>query len=556
MCYTHEINYRNMEEKMGSKEERYLNVTLKNDQDDKDEVVISITAILAKLRKYLAIWLSVTIIVSILSILGLGVMNAEEHKEVQSLVSFTFDGIERGKDPNGNKFDVNSLKNPQVIEAALTECGYPLELLEPVRRNIKIEGIIPQDAIERITAYKTIYEAESGSSSLAAVESMLDVSYYPTQYKVYFNYSNCDFSGSDAAQLLNSMLEAYNSYFLDKYGYNEAFGSAITAIDYNDYDYAEALDVFTDTMSSLKSYVNGLANADTIRFRSSVTGLTFSDLSKTISTLQDIDIDVLASYIDFFNVTKDREKLLTYYQYRIEALQRQEVVHREVLATVIDSINTYQKNTVMIFGNGNDSIDTTAQEASAEYDRLFNQRISVQNDLSNTVQRIDYYQKRIERLTTTPVADATKREKVEADLAIINEKLNILLEEVNLTANEYYENVIYAKSYNVLVPASVSSTSVVKNAIKDSLLYVVIIDALLFVIYFGYSFVRAIVDENKAPAPKKNSRRKYDEDDEEEEDEEDDETENDEDEESDDEVTEQEDNKKTKKTVAPTRKKK
>ena len=96
MCYTHEINYRNTEEKMGSKEERYLNVTLKNDQDDKDEVVVSITTILAKLKKYLAIWLSVTIIVSILSILGLGVMNAEEHKEVQSLVSFTFDGIEKG----------------------------------------------------------------------------------------------------------------------------------------------------------------------------------------------------------------------------------------------------------------------------------------------------------------------------------------------------------------------------------------------------------------------------------------------------------------------------
>ncbi|MBP1565021.1 MAG: lipopolysaccharide biosynthesis protein [Oscillospiraceae bacterium] len=542
---------------MGSKEERYLNVTLKNEQDDKDEVVISISAILAKLKKYLAIWLSATIIVSILSILGLSIMNADEHKEVESLVSFTFDGIEKGKDPNGNKFDVNSLKNPQIIEGALTECGYPLELIEPIRRNITFKGVVPEDAIERITAYKTLYEAESGASSLAALESMLEVSYYPTQYKVIFNYSSCNFSNSDAAQFLNEMLEEYNSYFLEKYGYNEAFGSAITAIDYNDYDYAEALDVFTDTMSSLKSYVNGLANADTIRFRSSVTGRTFSDLSKTISTLQDIDIDVLASYIDFFNVTKDREKLLTYYQYRIEALQRQEVIHREVLATVVESINTYQKNTVMIFGNGNDSIDTTAQEASAEYDRLFNQRISVQNDLSNTIQRIDYYQKRIERLTSTPVADASKREKVEADLAIIDEKLDILLQEVNDTADEYYENVVYAKSYNVLVPAVASTTSVVKSAIMDSLLYVVIIDALLFVIYFGYSFIRAIADENKAPAPKKNGRRKYEEYDEDEDEDDEDYDDDDEDEEDDEEeVEEKKAEKQTKKPVAHARKKK
>lgn len=540
---------------MGSKEERYLNVTLKNEQDDKDEVVISISAILAKLKKYLAIWLSATIIVSILSILGLSIMNSDEHKEVESLVSFTFDGIEKGKDPNGNKFDVNSLKNPQIIEGALTECGYPLELIEPIRRNITFKGIVPQDAIERITAYKTLYEAESGASSLAALESMLEVSYYPTQYKVIFDYSSCNFSSSDAAQFLNEMLEGYNSYFLEKYGYNEAFGSAITAIDYNDYDYAEALDVFSNTMSSLRSYVNGLAAADTTRFRSSVTGYTFSDLSKTISTLQDIDMDVLASYIDFFNVTKDREKLLTYYQYRIEALQRQQVVHQETLNTVIESINTYEKNTVMIFGNGNDSIDTTAQEASAEYDRLFNQRISVQNDLSSTIQRIDYYQKRIERLTSTPVADASKREKVEADLAIIDEKLDILLQEVNDTADEYYENVVYAKSYNVLVPAVASTTSVVKSAIMDSLLYVAIIDALLFVVYFGYSFIRAIVDENKAPAPKRNSRRKYEEYDEDEDDE--DYDDDDEDEEDDEEeVEEKKAEKQTKKPVAHARKKK
>ena len=42
---------------MAKNNERNLNVTIKNQEDNKDEVIISISAIMKNLKKYLAVWL-------------------------------------------------------------------------------------------------------------------------------------------------------------------------------------------------------------------------------------------------------------------------------------------------------------------------------------------------------------------------------------------------------------------------------------------------------------------------------------------------------------------
>ena len=71
---------------------------------------------------------------------------------------------------------------------------------------------------------------------------------------------------------------------------------------------------------------------------------------------------------------------------------------------------------------------------------------------------------------------------------ISESKVNELIEAVNVTTDEFYRTVVYSKAYNILVPANASLGSVAMNAVKDSLLPVVILDALIFVIYFMYFF--------------------------------------------------------------------
>ncbi len=478
---------------MAKKEERSLNVTLKNEPEEKkEEIIISLSAIFKQLRRFVLFWLAASIIMGILIPVGVAIFAADQHKNLTALVSFNYNGIEKGKAPDGSDFDPDSLKTPTVIEAALTSLNEDLTELEYIRQGISITGIIPDDAIDKITVYKSIYE----QGNLTAGKEMLSVSYNPTQYKLTFNYSKTGFSGERAVEVFNTLLECYRKYFFETYGFNQALGSAVNALDYTDYDYSEAVDVFDSTLVTLQDYVSNLSSNDTTRFRSNVTGYSFSDLSESIATIRDVDLDIISSYVTVNNVTKDRNKLIDYYNYRLESLKRQKIIDQETLKTITDSIASYTKDTIIIYGENQDTSEYT--QASAKYDSLIQQKIDAQKKLSTCTQSIDAVQTRIKALQSKAAASKDKVEKVEKDLASLNEKVTLLLQKVNQTANEYYETVYLANSYSILVPASTSGLRTTKNVIRSSLEPLLIVEALLFVIYFGTSFINALVLEIRA----------------------------------------------------------
>ena len=475
---------------MRNREERCLNVMIKND-DDKNDVIISFSTILKNLKKFLAVWVVLAILFFIMACTFTAISARDKYQTLSALVSFTYDGIEKGNDPKGNTFDVNTIKNPTVIQNALTKLNLPNDDVEKIRENISIEGIVPKDAIDKITTYKSVYGA-SQSNALQAAQAMLDVKYYPTQFKIYFNYAGTGFSNSKAVQLFNTILSCYHDYFFKTYGYNEALGSAVTALNYKDYDYAEAVDVFDTTLDTLKGYVSKLSTDDTTRFRSSVTGFTFSDLKEAIDALKSMDLDIISSYITVNNVTKDKDSLISYYQYRIDALTRQKAVAQDNLNAINDSIKNYQKDTVMIFGNGTDNTDTKYTQASEEYDNLIKQKNDMQNTLSTNTQQINFYNQRIAALSGKPASDDAKVKRVEDDLAKLNTKVNKLLNDVNKTSDEYYENVYLADAYNILVPASSSKINVISAIISEAKLPIIVLEGLLLIVYIAVVFVRSM----------------------------------------------------------------
>lgn len=480
---------------MAKKDERNLNVTIKNDSDDRDEVVISFSGILRKLKKYFIPWIMAAAIAAV-AVMGVSTITTLHSKPpLTALISFTHDGIERGLAPDGRTFDVNSVKNPAVIEDTITELGMDMELLEAIRENITVEGIIPSDAIDRITHYKNVYE-NAASGNLSAAQAMLDVTYYPTQYKVHFDYNDAELDRDDAVQILNAMLENYRDFFFEKYGYNESLGTAVPAVDYAYYDYAESLDVFSTTLSTLQSYVKQIADKDSTRFRSTVTGYTFDDLYQAIRTVKSIDIDRLSSYITVNNLTKDKAASIAYYQYRIESLTRQKDQLSESLNSIKESIEAYEKDAIIVFGEGADGRDTTFNQASEAYDNLILRKVSVSSELAETKQQINFYVTRKQALEKNPAGSKEKAEKLEADLEILNEKVKQLVELTNQTADEYYENVEFGNAYNILVPAVNSSGATIKSIVKSGLMPVIIVEALLLVIYFAVAMVAAIKEEN------------------------------------------------------------
>lgn len=314
-------------------------------QEEEDTITIPVMDIFRQMKKYFLPWVLIAVIAAGAVFGGAMLLSNSKATPLTAMVGFTYDGIEKGLDPNGNEFDANTLKSPSIIESTLTDLGMDTKNTDAIRSAITISGVVPDDTIDELTAYKSIFES---TNSVDAAQKLMDVSYYPTRFEIQFAYGNSKMNRSQAADFLNTMLSNYKTYFMRTYGYNDALGDALTAVDYTTYDYPQALDVFSSTLNSLQNYVSTLSQNDNTRFRSSDTGYTFADLNESINTLRSVDYATLSSYVLGKNVTKDKASLAIYYQYRIDNLNRNLSSANEKLATITDSIKNYQKDSMVV----------------------------------------------------------------------------------------------------------------------------------------------------------------------------------------------------------------
>ena len=149
----------------------------------------------------------------------------------------------------------------------------------------------------------------------------------------------------------------------------------------------------------------------------------------------------------------------------------------------------------MVFGEG--SINTQSTVASDQYDKMIRQRIDVTSELASAIERVNYYEERLAALRKPMIGSQDKVTKIEADLDKVNTKTTELIELVEKTAEDYYENVSLANAYSVLVPANSNVGQSISTGVKNVLYPLVGIEAVAMMIYLCASFVEALVTETK-----------------------------------------------------------
>ena len=382
--------------------ERNINLTLTQARDDSQEVTVCLSTIFRQAKKYLLPWIIAAAIMALLiSSMVMLFRTSSYSGDITALISYDYDGIEKGLNPSGGKLDVNKIKSPSVIESALTNLNLSLGNVENIRRSSSIKGGVSEEELNKKNMYQSVYE-KGGTAALSVIEDLIENGDFPTYYIISLKYNNIGFDLDTSKQILDAILNSYKNYFFETYGYNKALGSEVSLVDYKDYDYSEAVDVFRSTLNSLKEYVRNLDETYSVDFRSSNTGYSFNDLLLTINTIQDSDLDSISSYIIVNNVTNNKELLISYYEYKVDELERKMKVYKAKLDTISDSISKYEKYYILIFGDAgediNDSSKTSYVQASAEYDALIEQKIDVQEDVSTTSQNIGFYNDRIKAL--------------------------------------------------------------------------------------------------------------------------------------------------------------
>ncbi|MBQ3565865.1 MAG: hypothetical protein IJA12_01680 [Oscillospiraceae bacterium] len=430
-------------------------------QKESGKSIVSIRAVLNHLKKLFLPWVIISVI-TVVFIGGAYSVNDLLNRTITVDVNFSFDGVESGKDPLGNKFDVNEIKSKTAIVNTVKEMGLENVDVDEIYSSIIISGNIPTDVIERITKYNSMYNLDE----VATLKNIQDITYYPTQYTITMDCYRLDMDFDDCVEFLNRLTERYKTDFAVKYGYKNSLANAVMSFDYNDYDYNEAIDVFDSSLESLQVYIAELAREDSVRYRSENTGYTFSDIAKSIETIRGENLELLSSYITLYNMTKDKEHLIVNYEYRVEDYKRRRKINEDRLDAIQKTLDVYEKNSILIFAQATSGADATLNQSSETYDNLIEMEVTAKTNISYYNQLIDKYTQRIDNLKKN--AKNGSQEKLEEDFVKLNEKINTLLENAELTVTEYYEDVVFFNAYEILRPASDSFFKIIKESVKNS----------------------------------------------------------------------------------------
>ena len=389
----------------------------------------------------------------------------------RALITFQFSGIENGLDPNGAAFDVNLIKSPHVIQAALASEGYDESYVERVRENLSIDGVIPKDALERITIFNTMAQRDPKQ-----YEQLLDVSYFPSEYVVYL-YDDGTFGSRELTKILDGILDSYRQFFMDTYANTEALSVTSNLLSWDDYDYSESIDLLTTQMDLMLSYVRERMN-DAPDFRSSSTGLSFEDIVTSLEFVKTVDINRLSSFVQSQSLTKDRYRQKEYYEYMITDCSDRLSEYMSKLDSVTRAISAYEKDPVVVVSSADSTLEYG--QKNDYYDSMVARQQEISSQIAHTNRSLNQYYRLLSRLSESEVS--TNQEAYDyADSLLngLNTTISSWIELIEATTQEYHSTTLFSNAVKKTVPAQYfivgGTMHIVKNLAIPSLVLVVVV---------------------------------------------------------------------------------
>ena len=427
---------------MNLEPEKNIQLTVIQPADQEDEISIDLYQIAEGFKRFLALWLVLAIALGALAMgIGLVLRKSAYTGDAMTLIEYV------GEDA---QIDATRLQMPAIVGTAMTNLGLDIRDLDAVRSNLTITGVMSDETYDQMTLYYNLLS--KNTANMDTVQSLLDANNQATRYIISFNYHEAKYTREDGVRLLNEIVSIYRDYYENNYNYNAALGSAINVVDYKNYDYAEAVNVFSSVLDSIEAYVTAVSNNNTIDFRSAETGYSFKDLLNNVEMLRGIELDRISSFITINSVTsKDPATEIAHYEWLIENQNREKGVLEAKLTSLTASISSYEKDPV-VYAAG-ESIEQKKTDKVDAYDAMILEKLTTQEQISQYNKTIRYYESVIEKLNQKSIILQANNDTAEAYLTSFNEKITQLVDVVNTTVNEYYDKAVLTNSLQVLVPA-------------------------------------------------------------------------------------------------------
>lgn len=401
-------------------------------------------------------------------------------------LSFNFAGVDEGLNPHGGSFDAQRIKKTEVVQRALDKVGGDMGDLDPklVAQHMTVRGIVPKDAMERITP-------KLASGNDIRLENTAAAAYNPTQYEVSLAINKTlKLSKEEATTFLDTLVEIYQEYFAETYKDTQAIEAAIVPIDPERYDYSEYIMLTEGQLKIIKNYL-GAKEQVAKDFRSSNTYLSFGDLIAQVELIEDIEVGNVKALVDSFMITRDIDKLSIVSESMIQRMKLEKEKYSKQAQDLTRAANTYQKDQTIVMGNGTllQGLKEDEEEETL-YDQLIKQAVEARSRANRMSSRQQYYEGLLDNLNTRKANGGSAgtqgyKDEVEQSIVYIADQMKVTMKDITTTVNDYYAEEVFEGSITPIMTTRYLS-SFRSHLIKDTLLIGVLVGfvAMLGAVYF------------------------------------------------------------------------
>ena len=410
---------------------------------------ISIMNVFSRLRQRFHFYVYVMIIGLLAGLLVPTLMYTfkDKSESAVAIIGLDYASAEEGKAPDGNDLDISYLKSSYIVQNALDNVTLTKEVsTAQVQSNLKITGILTDETRQQLEVINELKEAKNNQYATLLAEFQLK---YRAQYIISLKngFANGNkkvtLSSDDLSHLLSAVTNAYNDYFIETYQDIVLPADQIAAMNVDLLDYLDILDKTSAFLTSLADYCD--TRADLVPgFRSS-DGLSFSELSKTIITLKDANINDIYANIFLNNVCRDKYLLLSSYYSRKQDITVRLSTLNETIAAVKTAIDNYVLDSITIKTPG--GADVGPIEINSGY---YNSLVLQYTDLQDQKTSLEKEQAVLDyRIGQLEGGDATPEQKaaVEAQVNTVLERASDIYALVNKNSQELFNSNAYQNRY-------------------------------------------------------------------------------------------------------------
>ena len=253
--------------------------------------------------RYLKKILPIIVVVCVLATYAINFNLKNSNTFVASeVIHYNDPAAEQGLTPTGSKLDVNEIKSSAVMSKVVNKMG--------------LTGIYSVDSLISRLSITAIPDEDKVAQKEAKLEEGEEYVYEPSTYIVSFTATNNE--GSDFARtILDEILDVYFAEYSQKYVNVAPAKNVIENIESENYDYIEMVEMIDmgidETLTTLYQRME-----QNPYYRSTKTGVSFSDLADEFSYIRQVKLSSLFSKIYKYQITKNKTVLISDYTTRID----------------------------------------------------------------------------------------------------------------------------------------------------------------------------------------------------------------------------------------------